>query len=253
MNISEIIKAGIIKGSTNTEILAEVIAAHPAANTKAASVAWYRSQMKKGGAKVPRAPKTAKDLTRTAIAKAIAPQQYAYEVRGVKPRAGREGGGFNALLYCDGVKVAIVNDYGDGAGVDSEWLDLNDIAVVKGINIVQKPYSREGTAQEAKFASYLMSLPKRINPFDKTKTPRFIDAETFISNLVNDIELRKSLVRLTRGKVAFECEGKLYTTKIDPTPEAIDKLVAVQKKPVVVLNTLPEAEAIAILRKLQYA
>ena len=47
MKISEIIKAGITAGKSTEAILAEVHAAHPDAETKAASVAWYKAQMKK--------------------------------------------------------------------------------------------------------------------------------------------------------------------------------------------------------------
>ena len=47
----------------------------------------------------------------------------AYSVRNVKQFRGREGHGFNATLYRDNVKVALVMDAANGGEYRFEWVD----------------------------------------------------------------------------------------------------------------------------------
>ena len=54
--IANTIRASLAQGKTNEQVLADVKAAHPTANTSAACVSYYRSKMKKAGA-APAEPK----------------------------------------------------------------------------------------------------------------------------------------------------------------------------------------------------
>lgn len=47
--IADTIRASLAEGKTNEQVLADVKAAHPTANTSAACVSYYRSKMKKAG------------------------------------------------------------------------------------------------------------------------------------------------------------------------------------------------------------
>lgn len=47
--IADTIRASLAEGKTNKQVLTDVKAAHPTANTSAACVSYYRSKMKKAG------------------------------------------------------------------------------------------------------------------------------------------------------------------------------------------------------------
>ena len=47
--IADTTRASLAEGKTNEQVLADVKAAHPTANTSAACVSYYRSKMKKAG------------------------------------------------------------------------------------------------------------------------------------------------------------------------------------------------------------
>ncbi len=251
MSIGEIIKAGITAGNTTDEILAAVLKAHPDANTKAASVAWYRSQMKKGTTdSKPKVKASVKAVASTVKQQEIS--SHVYEVRGIKTFKSEDGLGYNANLYCDGMKVAEVRDSANGQPLHINWVDSDKNAVVHTVNYKDEPHKYDGTPFEAALAAHCMTLPKYKGYKDEMY---YTTPDLFIDHLVNDHTLRASLKRMIKGAIAFIAKGGLYTIKCTPTPENIATIVAKEKiksvEPIIILNNLTEVDAILALRKLQ--
>jgi hypothetical protein len=268
-NISSIIKAGITAGKSNEDILKDVYAAFPAANTKAASVSWYRSQMKKAGTTPPPAKKTA-------TAKAVSPETkptegdkaiarmiahdfvhgkgfvpkaennpHPYEVRNIKSQMGQEGPGFRLDLYRDGKKVAHADDWGTGGPVDWEWFDKDSPPATVPLEYGEG--SRPATQEEAMFDVYCRHQPKYDLMGDGKLTE--MTPDVWISEALNRVDVLKQWKRMSK-KVATVEDGNIYTYKREPTPENIASIKA--KKPgIIVLNELSDEEAVAHLLKLQ--
>ncbi len=253
MSIGKTIKEAINAGKTTEEILIEVHNKHPGANTKAASVAWYRSQMKKGTPAV--APKV--KASAKAVASTVKPQEkssHVYEVRGIKTFKSEDGLGYNANLYCDGVKVAEVRDSANGQPLHIYWVDGDKKAIVHTVNYKDEPHKYNGTPFEAALAAHCMTLPKYKGYKDEMY---YTTPDIFIDHLVNDHTLLASVKTMTKGKIAFIAKGQLFTIKCTPTPENIAALIAKEKvkevEPIIVINNLTEVEAVAAIRKLQGA
>lgn len=69
--IGTVIREALLAGKTNEEALEDVKAFKPEANTTAATVSWYRNQLRKEGADVPTA--RALNKTRKAAEPAVEP------------------------------------------------------------------------------------------------------------------------------------------------------------------------------------
>jgi hypothetical protein len=275
-SIGGIIKAGISAGKTDDAILADVFKEHPNANTKVASIRWYRSQMRKetGTATAPpkrtKAAEAVKKATSGSDPLAGASERWkqfkraagipegmdevpagqpAYSVT-FKPTTGMEGSGFLAKLYHYGKHVADANDYGDGGPVHFTWLDHKEPQVdVVTTNWKEEEHTYKGTPEEAAFAAYCRSLPKYVCRWSEDKTPRFVTPDLHVEEMVNDLELRKQLKKLCKKIAYITGDGKLYTVSAPPTEENIKKYVTAHNASV--LNTMDEAEALAWLKKLQ--
>jgi hypothetical protein len=78
------------------------------------------------------------------------------------------------------------------------------------------------------------------------------DLDSVIDDLLHEYELRQTLKRITKGKIAFVEKGLLYTTKLlNPDPAYIGFAILrfkTKKPDAIVLNTMPESEAIALLK-----
>jgi hypothetical protein len=262
MKIGDIIKAALVKGDDTKTILEAVKKAHPDAQTTPASIAWYRSKMRKDAKKdepakkapAQKAPTKKHTLTEVPVAEALK-NARPYCVKGIKKTTGMEGHGFITSLYRDGVKVAEVADYGDGGRVHFDWLDYNLPKVeAKQYNNYKDEEEVTGTwmvsPEQKRFMDFVRALPKEVNPWDETQTPHYVDADSYISDLVNDVELAKQFRRLTSKRIAFiALDGKLYTYSLAPTPEAIAKFKAKNEPGVIILNELSEEEGVNALRK----
>lgn len=273
MTIASIIKAGITAGKTTEDILKDVYREFPQANTKATSVAWYRAQMKKPAGSATAAPKKTKTAEAAKKAAGSEPDRKAmwedfkraagvvdegpspspspvYEVRGVKTTQGQEGPGFIATLYCNGKKVAEAHDYGDGGSVWWHWVDDAQPCVeVTFKDIVGKMVTKKATLEEKRFIDFTQALPEKVHSWDETKTPRSVDGDCYIEELVNDYLLAKQLKKLCKKIAYITGDGKLFTVSAAPTAENIAKLVTAHNA--LVLNTLDKKEALEELRKLQ--
>lgn len=226
MKIADIIRRGIALGSTTEEILEAVRSIHPAAKTNAACVAYYRSKEKKSaGPAVEQRP----------IAKAVAAASGApaYAVKGVKTFVGMEGHGYNATLYRDGRQVAFVIDDASGGPLQVEWKDPSEEALLRDHAATLPPVTCEWTDSAT-------GLPATLD-----MTP-----ELFIEGLVNDAVLLRDVAKMTRGKVTFARDGKLFTVKCEPTAANIAAVRA--KNPgAVVLNGMDDLALLATVRALQ--
>lgn len=240
--IADTIRASLAEGKTNEQVLADVKAAHPTANTSAACVSYYRSKMKKAGTA------TAKPEPR-AIAKAVAAVSGnpSYSVKGVKSFIGNEGHGFNATLYRDGKAVAFVYDDASGGPVAFEWKYRDGgLVEVETRTHDGRPWTVKMTHEERAYHAFVSAMPKQ--SFEGMELDVTMDLH--VSDLVNDALLLKDVARMTKGKVAFiKADGKLYTAKCEPTEKNI---AAIKAKHVgcVVLNGMGDLAALAAMRAL---
>lgn len=125
----------------------------------------------------------------------------AYSVKNVKTFQGREGYGFECSLYKDGKRVGTITNTADGGMVDF--------------------YLNQG--EKEILDAHCKTLPKRKHYFEEGKMEE-IDAELFISRLVDDFETNKEKKRWCKKQIVFCLKGDkegsfrtikgLYTAKI---------------------------------------
>lgn len=236
MKIADIIRHGIALGSTTDEILEAVRIIHPTAKTNAACVAYYRSKEKK------------------AEGKALYPASGhpTYTVKCIKTFVGMEGHGYSASLYRDGKLVAFVIDDASGRPLQVEWKDhaAGKIAV-QTKDYKGGPWTVHMTHEEKAMHEHATALPPSVCDWIDTGTgkPAELDmtSELFIEGLVNDALLLKDVTKMTRGKVAFVRDGKLYTVKCEPTAANIAK-VKERNPGAVVLNGMDDLTLLATVR-----
>ena len=245
--IADTIRAALAEGKTNEQVLADVKAAHPSANTSAACVSYYRSKMKKAGST------TAKPEPR-AIAKAVAAVSGnpSYTVKGIKSFIGNEGHGFNATLYRDGKAVAFVYDDASGGPVSFEWKDRDQGLVdVVARNYMGEDYKTRMTHEEKAYHDFVSALPKHVCSFngdDGKPVEMDVNMEMHVSDLVNDALMLKDVARMTKGKIAFiKADGKLYTIKCEPNEKNITAIKA-KHAGCVVLNGMDDLTLLATVR-----
>ena len=247
--IANTIRAALTAGKTNEQVLADVKAAHPNANTSAACVSYYRSKMKKAGVV------TAKTEPK-AIAKAVAAVSGnpIYSVKGVKTFIGNEGHGFNATLYRDGKAIAFVYDDASGGPVAFEWKD-RDQGLVEVVTKDYKggPWAVKMTHEEQAYHAFVSALPKHVCSFvgeDGKPVEMDVNMEMHASDLVNDVLTLRDVARMTKGKIAFvKADGKLYTINCEPNDKNIAAVKA-KHAGCVVLNGMSDLAALAAMRAL---
>lgn len=249
--IANTIRAALAAGKTNDQVLADVKAAHPNANTSAACVSYYRSKMKKAGA----GTATAKPEP-TAITKAVAAVSgnAAYTVKNVKTFIGNEGHGFNATLYRDGKAIAFVYDDASGGPVAFEWKDCADgLVEVATKDYKGEPWTVKMTNEEKAYHAFVSALPKHVCSFtdnDGKPVEMDVNMEMHVSDLVNDVLTLRDIARMTKGKIAFvKADGKLYTIKCEPNDKNIAAIKA-KHAGCVILNGMSDVAALATMRAL---
>lgn len=251
MKIADIIRRGIALGSTTDEILEAVRSIHPTAKTNASCVAYYRSKEKKAGGK--ENPYKKGSVSR-AIHKALHPASghSTYTVKGIKTFVGMEGHGYNASLYRDGKLVAFVIDDASGGSLQIEWKDVSEgLVEVETKDYKGDPWVVKMTNEEKALHEHATSLPPSVCDWIDPDTGRpaelSMTSELFIEGLVNDALLLKDVAKMTRGKVAFVRDGKLYTVKCEPTVANIAK-VKERNPGAVVLNGMDDVALLAAVR-----
>lgn len=144
-----------------------------------------------------------------------------YSVKGIKTFTGREGKGFNATLYRDGKKIAMVSDMADGGMLRFDWVDYS-------------------AREEDKLDAYCATLPKTDLGYGMRSVDT--DKDLFVSRLVEDADIRKKMSSQLRKKTVFIADGVAYTSPSPFSPATRDALLS--KFPnAIILNALPADEA----------
>lgn len=112
-----------------------------------------------------------------------------YSVKNIKTFTGREGKGFNATLYRDGIKIALVIDSANGGELSFQWDNHAD------------------RKEERLLEAYCKSLPqiefwKDSGLFDQTP-------ELYISALVENFGFRKKMKNQLQKRTIFLTDGHL--------------------------------------------
>lgn len=252
MKIADIIRNGIADGKTNDAILVDVLKEHPAANTNAACVNWYRNQAKKA---TNAAVKKVASKELVVLKSASKPNGHGWSVKNLKSFNGMEGKGYNATLCHHGLSVAEVIDDASGSELTINWSDYRaDMVEGSCYNYMGEKVSREMTPEEKLFNDYVLTLPMHVCNFTdkggKQVEMRMTDV-LFVDELINDQFLLKQLRSLTNKKIAFiTLEGKLYTTKGELGQNVV-KQVLTKHVGAIILNSLSEQDAIARMKVAQ--
>ncbi|MFA5702922.1 MAG: hypothetical protein WC982_05315 [Advenella sp.] len=240
MKIADIIRAGIAAAKTNEQILSDVKAAHPQANTNAACINWYRSKAKKAETKGAKKAAAKVETQKTPIAAAIG---HGWTVDKLKEFKGMEGSGYNADLYRDGVKVAEVIDDASGGPLMIQWLD-KATETFDTVDYQGKPFARRCTKEEKLLLEYVATLPA----YECHGMTLAHSDETFVDDLVNHGFIVKQVRSLVRGKVAFiTAEGKVYTIKTALSSD-VRARIELQHKGATILNDIDENAAAEMLK-----
>ena len=128
-----------------------------------------------------------------------------YEVKNVKSFRGMEGHGYNASLYRDGNKVALIMDEGNGGEVSAEWVDRNAVLQsVQSVNYKGESYVRRCTPEEAILVEYMkgkkVDLGQGLGEVD-------LDLGMFVGQLMDAYENAKRFNRICKTKTLFRVNG----------------------------------------------
>ncbi len=153
--------------------------------------------------------------------------QPIYTVTGIKSFRGREGFGFNTTLHCNGRKVAHVDDDASGGMLGFHWLD-----------------KARAKADRIALEQHIATLPPLATEYGEIK----MDADLFVSELVNDAENAKRFKRILADKIIFTLPAKsgLRQIKLRPTAEGYARVMALHPD-ANIINTKPLPEAMALL------
>lgn len=112
------------------------------------------------------------------------------------------------------------------------------------------------TPEEKALHEHATAMPPSICDWvdPDTGKPAELDmtSELFIEGLVNDALLLKDVAKMTRGKVAFVRDGKLYTVKCEPTAANVAK-VKERNPGAVMLNGMDDLTLLATVRAVKCA
>jgi len=171
-----------------------------------------------------------------------------YSLKAVKTFHGHDGNGWEANLYHDKKKVALVVEDGWGGELQFHWVD-NDAPKVEcdGIGYQEKPMTFTDTPEEALFRNYCLTLPK----WKCIDEMVYTCMDVCLSNMVDKVLTEREVKKLIK-KVAYidgpdiftlNCKGNLaehYTPSIlSRHPEAV------------ILNTMPLDKAVELYTTLQ--
>jgi hypothetical protein len=124
-----------------------------------------------------------------------------YSVKGVKTFKGTDWDGFNATLYKDGKKIALLVNDGGGGCLDITWLG-------------DQPYMEQFKPFEKDVEELRPIWEKAWTP-DKTReweTEFMWDTEIFVDELINDFLNKRYLKNLLRKKVCFQVGDEIDTS-----------------------------------------
>ena len=158
-----------------------------------------------------------------------------YTIGKIKTFSGMQGYGYNAILYCDGKRIADAIDDASGGPLN---LRFND------------------PEQERRLRDYVATLPARVCDFVDPATGKpavvAVTMELFVEDLVNITQIANRVKRLMRTSVVVLENGAISQFKAKPTPEA---LAAIQRQnpEAMILNGLSEGDVLARVAMAKYA
>lgn len=142
-----------------------------------------------------------------------------YSLAKFKSFTGMEGYGFNADLLQDGKKVAFARDSGDGGCMHIDW--VNPTAKQLFTDFAKAEYVKnDGHSKHVALMAEIGVATAKIEP----ETDRDI-AESHINKMVDDLQLRKSLMRWSKTKTCFQLVGDAdgtYRQMMAPYTPAIE-------------------------------
>ena len=136
-----------------------------------------------------------------------------WTVKNVKSFRGREGDGFNATLYRDGKRVALVDDAANGGCYSYTWFDRNADTVVE-IHVhgyKGEPRTYKGSPEEKLFAEYC-------------DAQTYKDKDHVVAVLVDEYQASKWLRSKCRKQTLFRLKGDAegnYRTVRAPYSDAV--------------------------------
>lgn len=151
-----------------------------------------------------------------------------YSLKSVKTFRGRQGQGFNATLLFNGKPVAAVDDMADGGIYHWRWLAAD---------------RAQARADEAALEAHIKTLP----PLEVNGSPMEMDADLFVSSLVEDISIAKQIARWCKTSVAW-VEGRHIRRTKAPPSDALIANVAKNYPAAQILNTMPADAALALVK-----
>lgn len=146
-----------------------------------------------------------------------------YTLTKIKTFRGREGQGFNATLCCDGVPVAHIDDAANGGCYRWYWL-AKDRAQMD--------------ADEAAFKAHVAA----------NSTETFEPEDAFVSAMVEDAQITRQVKGWLRKSVTFTSGRVIRRTKAPPSDALIANIIK-QYPGAQILNTMPLAEAVALVKQ----
>ena len=128
-----------------------------------------------------------------------------YEVKNVKSFRGHEGHGYNASLYRDGNKVALIIDDANGGEVQAEWVDsMAPRQSVQSINYKGESYVQRCTPEEAILVEFMkgkkVDLGQGLGEVD-------LDIGMFVGQLLDAYENDKRFKKICKTKTLFQVKG----------------------------------------------
>jgi hypothetical protein len=124
-----------------------------------------------------------------------------YEVKGVKAFRGMDTLGYNATLYRDGTKVALLVNDGSGGELQISWFDVMKPRVaISAEGYKGEQYAWNGTAEESALYGFVKSLNLGHG------TDRW-NVEAFLASLVDDFENIKRFKRICKSNTLYRLVG----------------------------------------------
>lgn len=144
-----------------------------------------------------------------------------YTVKNIKTFTGHEGPGYNATLYRDGKKVALVIDDATGGEMEFEWLDFKAPRVtVDWFNYKGEPDQIKCTPEEALLYEHIRGKTWAISDDDPNHQT---SPDIYVDELVNDTIVNQTYARkckkVTLYRLKSDGEGEYWSINRPYSPE----------------------------------
>ena len=150
-----------------------------------------------------------------------------YEIKNVKTFHGHDGGCWEATLYCEGKRIAIVTEDGWGGNLQFHWLN-------------------KFLYHNQTLNAFVLTLPKWGSRFnDDGEDDMDMTPDIYISNLVKAFLTTKDVKKVLK-KFAIASSGKIYTWNAKPDDQRVRTFVAKNHPDAVILNDITLEKAVEL-------